>query len=523
MKIQNTILFFLLVSLLAFSCKREESTRWEIDGRAPIAGGEIAWEDLIADSLLDVDSEGLLHLIYEQSLVDFGLDTLVEIADTTITNSFDAGFTGGPIDIPAGQSIISLDENINMNVNSAELRRIVVESGVLSYSFKSYVGGPLDIEYTIPGVELGESSFGLTVTSEAGTDDAPWVYTNTVDLSGAIIDLQGTSGNSTNEIATYLSVNASSAAAEPVPVFGDDSVAIDLSFIDVRIAYGQGFFGTIESELDQLIDIEPLSNIGGGQLDLEELSFAIDITNYIGADAQLTLSEIKGVRNENEVELTHTLINDQQNITRAIDNNGTVLPTNYSFLIDETNSNIVPLFELLPEALNIQGDIVINPLGDISGGNDFIYTSQPLEATFVADLPLCVGFQGVFFQDTLEIDSRDEPIVGEGLLHIEAVNSFPLSASITLRFLDDNNEQISLLLENGDVVSSTYDGTSYVPVTSMFDVVVSSEVLAALNNANQLLMEVVLDTEGTELVKMNGEEKIELNITAEGSIQLSYE
>ncbi|MDG1261305.1 MAG: hypothetical protein P8O05_06070, partial [Flavobacteriales bacterium] len=257
--------------------------------------------------------------------------------------------------------------------------------------------------------------------------------------------------------------------------------------------------------------------------DLEELGFAIDITNYIGADAQLTLSEIKGVRNENEVELTHTLINDQQNITRAIDNNGTVLPTNYSFLIDETNSNIVPLFELLPEELNIQGDIVINPLGDISGGNDFIYTSQPLEATFVADLPLCVGFQGVFFQDTLEIDSRDEPIVGEGLLHIEAINSFPLSASITLRFLDDNNEQISLLLENGDVVSSTYDGTSYVPVTSMFDVVVSSEVLAALNNANQLLMEVVLDTEGTELVKMNGEEKIELNITAEGSIQLSYE
>jgi len=88
------------VLLIGFvSCKRDEPTSWDIAGRAPVARGVIDWSDLIADSLLEVDEAGILHLIYEQSLVDLGIDTLVEIADTTVSKQFEPGFAGGPIEI----------------------------------------------------------------------------------------------------------------------------------------------------------------------------------------------------------------------------------------------------------------------------------------------------------------------------------------------------------------------------------------------------------------------------------------
>lgn len=520
----NKILGCVVVLLLGLiSCKREGPTSWDIAGRAPVAKGVIGWSDLIADSLLEVDEAGILHLIYEQSLVDLGVDTLVEIADTTVSKKFDPGFTGGPIEIAQGASIISLEENINLNVNTAELREIIVESGELTYELKSYVGGQLDVNYSLPGVNVNGSGLEINVTSESADGITPWAYSNTVDLTGASIDLQGINGNQFNRVASFLSVNAAASSLTPVPVYGDDSVTVELSFQNVRIAYARGFFGQIEGEISEDIDLSPLANIAGGSLDLEALSFELELKNYIGADAQVTFEEMKGVRGGTEVVLDHAIINDQINITRAIDNNGTILSNSYAFVIDETNSNIVEVFEMLPTQLNVQGNISINPLGDVSGGNDFIYTSQPMEAFFKADVPLCMGMNGVFFRDTLNLNSAEEQIVGEGQLHVRALNSFPMNAQLTLRFLNANQEEVSVLLQDGNLSAGIADVDAYLASESNFSINVSSEVLASLNASSQIVLEVVMDTAGEELVKMYGTEQIDLLITAEGSIQLSYE
>ncbi|MFT5921899.1 MAG: hypothetical protein ACI898_001232 [Flavobacteriales bacterium] len=520
----NRILGLITVLLIGFvSCKRDEPTSWDIAGRAPVARGVIDWSDLIADSLLEVDEAGILHLIYEQSLVDLGIDTLVEIADTTVSKQFEPGFAGGPIEIAQGTSIISLDENINLNVNSAELREIIVESGVLTYKLRSYVGGQLDVNYSLPGVIVNGEGLEIDVTTESADGLAPWEYSNTVDLSGASIDLQGTNGNQFNKVASLLSVSAAASSLTPIPVFGDDSVTVELSFKNVRIAYARGFFGEINGEINEAINLEPLANIAGGSLDLETLSFELEIKNYIGADAQVTFNEISGARNGEEVILNHVIINNQINITRAIDNDGGITPNNYAFVIDETNSNIVELFELLPSVLNVVGDITLNPLGDVSGGNDFIYTAQPMEAVFKADLPLCLGMNGVFFRDTLALEATNGPLVGEGKLNVRALNSFPMNAQITLRFLDEREQEISVLLEEGNVSAGIASGDEYLANESNFSVLISSEVLGSLNAASKIVLEVTMNTEGEDLVKMYGGEKIDLLITAEGSIQLSYE
>jgi len=146
-----------------------------------------------------------------------------------------------------------------------------------------------------------------------------------------------------------------------------------------------------------------------------------------------------------------------------------------------------------------------------------------MEAVFKADMPLCLGMNGVFFRDTLALEATNGPLVGEGKLNVRALNSFPMNAQITLRFLDEGEQEISVLLEDGNVSAGIASGGAYLANESNFSVNITSEVLASLNAASKIILEVTMNTEGEDLVKMYGEEKIDLLITAEGSIQLSYE
>ena len=89
----STLLIGSLVLVSLFSaCRRDEPTTWDVNGRVPLVKGSLGWSDLVTDSLLQADADGLLHLIYRQSLSDFEFDTLVAIADTTISNVFEPPF-----------------------------------------------------------------------------------------------------------------------------------------------------------------------------------------------------------------------------------------------------------------------------------------------------------------------------------------------------------------------------------------------------------------------------------------------
>jgi hypothetical protein len=81
-------LFIALIALFLFSltgCKRDEPTTWDIDVAAPLAYGDMNLSNLVKDSALVADENGLWHFRMLKDLTAFNLDSLVAIPDTSLT------------------------------------------------------------------------------------------------------------------------------------------------------------------------------------------------------------------------------------------------------------------------------------------------------------------------------------------------------------------------------------------------------------------------------------------------------
>ncbi len=509
-------------ALLFSACRRDGETRWEIDGRVPLLKGQLSWNNLNNDSLFTPGDDGVLRLIYTQNLLNFDLDTLVAIGDTIIRKQFEPQFSGGPVMIPAGTSIFEGEENILLKTDAAQLREVRIASGQLKYTIRSYAEAQLQVEYRLPGVILPSgSNIDLDIVSGSAEGSQPWVYESAVDMSGASIDLQGVNGSSFNRLATEIDLKAFGELGVSVPIFGDDSVTIELSFTDVRVAYAKGYFGQFTSEINEEIDLSPLGVFG--QLNLDELGFDLTLTNRVGADVRLDFDRITAVRNSDEVNLVHAVMNQPLNITRAIDNGGQVSGETYVIDVNQDNSNILGLFTQIPSALQIVGEVDLNPLGNVAGNNDFIYTDQPFDAEWNIDLPLCLSTGGLTLRDTLEIGSLSGDLNADAVLTMTFTNGFPMDVNeIRAQYYPLDGEPFTLF-SGISLPSGTYAGLNEItPSTSQNLITLTRDQLGQMREGGSIALELTLRSYDGQQVKFGGSEFIGVHGILDGTIEVSY-
>lgn len=508
--------------MLISACRRDGATSWDIDGKAPLVKGRLTWFNLFDDSTLQVGSDGVLHLVYEQSLLNFDLDTLVAIDDTVISNSFEPPFIGGPIMIPPGTEIIGIEENILLKTEGAQLRQARIASGKLTYTVKSYVGGALNVQYNLPGVILPAGSpINLTIETQAAQGTTPWVATSVIDMAGVSIDLQGLSGSSFNRLSSNLSVRASSLAPAAVPVMGDDSVAIELRFEDVRVAYGKGYFGQTTSALEERTQLLPFTAIGN--LDLERLNLSLNLTNRVGADVRFDLHRLTAISDQGETDLVHAVLNQPLNITRATDVGGQVTGETYSIEISDENSNVLSFLSRIPQEIEIDATVELNPLGNVSGSNDFIYTEQPFDAELIIDMPLDFGTSGILLRDTLQTGRIEGDITGSGALALQFTNAFPLHISaLDMTFL--TNDGGSFELVSGLMIEAAqYTGlNNLVAAVSSYEVNLTRDQLEAMKEGGRMILQLQFSTYNGQQIKFGGQEYLDVSGILDGVLQVSY-
>jgi hypothetical protein len=521
-----SIIFFacILLVILFSACRRDEPTTWDVNGRIPLVKGSLGWSDLITDSLLQTDADGLLHLIYRQSLTNFDFDTLVAIKDTTFSNVFEPPFSGGPFNIPPGTEIFASDQNINLKAGGAQIRLARIRSGKLIYTLRSYISGQLEVNYDLPGAILPTgSNLSLNIETQTAPEGGFWEYTSTVDLAGVTLDLQGVSGTSFNRLASTIQVSASSNALAAVPIMGDDQVSIDLRFEALEVAYGKGYFGQVTSVLDERVDTQSLIGLFG-ELTLDALRLDLNFQNRIGADLRVDLDAVRAIHPNGSVDLLHNLVYQPVNVTRAIDNNGSVSGESYNFVIDETNSNILSLFSQIPQSFEFQGELMLNPLGNISGSNDFIYTDQPFDITWGLDIPMCFGSGGLNLRDTLTIDAFAGDLQADARLLVAFSNGFPLAVNaMNLSFIDENGSAFNVA-SGLQILSGVYAGFDQVSsANSEFEIALSRDQLLRIQAGGELVFEVTFATYAGQQVKFTGNEELGINVRIDGVVQMSYE
>lgn len=509
------ILMFSAILVVFVACQRE-SLRWDVNTAVPIAHGELVLNDVMNEQYFAEDEDGLLHLVLDEEVTSIDYQDLAAIPDTTVIRSFESPFSGS-FTLPPGAGFLNIDEIVQFDAGDAELREVVSKSGELRYELKNYVNGAIDLTYVLEGITLDGEPVQLQALLPGEDASGPGLLTGTLPLAGYHFDLTGPEGNGWNTIATSLDAVLDESNMSDVTLTGEDSLSVWLEFIAPEVSYARGYFGQYTYTLDESITIDGADQVVITGLSLGTIESHLSLENYVGVDARIDLDQLDAANapNGSTLSLESAELLDELNIARATDAGYDVLPTSYAFELSTSNSNVDALLEIAPDAIGLMGQVLINPLGDVSGGNDFIYTDRTLVARLQADMPLCIGLESLEFSDTLDLPDPDVPSM-YGRIEIDITNETEFGGRFTLELIDGQGALLATLAESAELAPGQ-PGTG---VLSQIDATVPESLRDQLESPNQLRAAVDFYTPEGDEVKVYGAQLLDIQVRAFATVEI---
>jgi len=451
------IVSLLLVMLLLWPACRRGGASWDTDISSPIFKTTFGIDNLVADSLLSKAADSSLTLVYKSSLTNFALDSLIHIPDTTVSDVYA---------LPFGSHIFNCGDLItgNPSVNQTTyplhgvgLKTSSLRSGKMTITITNKVRKRIQLSYQIPSASLAGVPFGITIWVDGRSGSTPGKFIAEYDLSGYTIDLTGSAKNSINTVITTITarIDPSLPTSDTVNVVNTDDLEVSSSFLKMVPEYAKGYFGqTVQKAGPSENNFPVFRKISGGSLSLQKVQLDFHIDNGIGVDARILIPDLysKNSRTGQVVHLTAPIINSPININRAIEtfSNPPVTSSSYSVTLNNANSNTKALIENIPDKIGYAMTISPDPLGNVSGYNDFIYYGYGIQAGMDMQLPLSLVANNLTIADTVPVNFNSSASNLERLHHcnltLYADNGFPLSAGIQMYMLDGSNTLTDSLL-----------------------------------------------------------------------------
>ena len=445
-------LLIILLAICTISClKREKPLTWETDWTIPVAHGSMGLGDLLPDSLLISNADSSLQLVFEHDIFTFDLEELVAIPDTTLIESYTLPVVT-PVSFSPGQVFINQPKENLLAIADVELVSVIVASGQVAYKLESTVAGDVVYTYKIPSATdpMGVP-FEKIVNVPAGSVTNKSIVIGSFDLAGYTIDMTGTNGNAINTIATSIDCKINPSYSGNVSVSNQDTIIISNTLQSIKIERADGYFGQhqINTGLN-FQDVDGFEMFESGNLSISQFTMNFNIENGIGVDALIGINQFSTVGNAgNSTNLMHPIIGSTQLLNRAYESNGSFVPSNLSFLLDENNSNISSMIGEIPNSIGYDFDVEINPLGNISGYNDFVDKDSPLRLFINASMPLNVIANDLVLVDTISVNIADTSKLNSMKLMLDLANGFPLNAEISIAVLDQNDKIANFIFSPG--------------------------------------------------------------------------
>ena len=493
MRVFRQSLFVFIILLFAFSCKKE--TSWDVDIAIPIAKSHLNISNFFGDSIFKADANGLLHLAFSKDLINYTMDSLVNLPDTTVVLGqifpFSTSLLPG---VQIFSNAASTDKEIKFDVsNGVELNKAIIKSGNLKIEYLNSYAQPLKFNYNINSATLYGSQLNVTQVIP-GNATIVKVY----PLDGYTINLTGMSGNKVNTLVqTYtISTDASGVADVLQPGQG---IIIRLSFIDVVPEYVQGYFGQQNLSFGpDSASLGILGNFRPTNLMLSQSSINFKIINEFGIEMSTSINSLKSIKTTpaNCVTLNSGNMLQSININRASKTNNLsnpVFPWFKEININSSNSNLNPFLQNIPNYLGYSVQATLNPLGNISAGNDFAFYGRGLKVTADVDIPLALSADNFTLINYSKVDLTQLnklKDVNTCEINLQAINNYPFSAQIQGYVLNDQNQIIDSLFIPGQntIASANTDINNNVTnsVASKISVVLHADKINNLTKCKQI-------------------------------------
>jgi hypothetical protein len=501
--LKRLILFVALVLTIA-SCKQDiGGSEWDVDVLAPVIKTTLTMADLLADSLLTADAQGGLRFKIETSLIDLPLDSILKIPDTTISKSISLGVNLN--NIPPGTQLLPVTDATQYELGDLALKKVIVREGTLKLKVSSVLGTKIEFEYSIPGANKIGSVFQTAQTLEAGTSSNPSTLDLEFDLSGYSIDLTGITGTGFNTLATVFVIKTAEDGGAVDIIANQEFFNLEYSFVGILLDYGLGYFGQQSTNSEnETTDLDVLNRITDGQMFLDSVTIGLSLTNPVGADARFKLDEFGSIntRTNSTVNLSHQVVGSNVLLSRAQDISGTaesVIPNEAHYELNDANSNIKQFIENLPDQLSFTFGFDLNPLGNVSAGNDFFYYDRPFQALMDIDIPLRTTLTNLTLVDTLDWNLSSLGVVesvNSGSFTLIANNAMPLEGLVELILMDENFAELDTLLVPSTIAAPPLDAGNKVisPVESRILIPIPDKTSNVLTQTKKVRIRVRFNT-----------------------------
>lgn len=458
--------FFTLIYLTAFllfACKKQnENPQWDVNVLGPLAHATLGLNNLVGDSFITANNSGALIIRIDTSFSNLKLDSVYHVPDTTILTS--QVFPAFPSTIMPGTTFISGNNNVALGVSNVQLKFANISAGFIKLDFKNTLQSKIILSYTIPKAKKNGIAFTITANVDSGSVTNPTFFSQTYDFSGYSIDMTGSTGGLYNTISYDVQAK-SDPSGYTFNLFGGDTlINLKTSLLQITPDYVRGYLGQNNLNDSKEINLGIGGLIRSGTILLDSINMQFDISNYIGADIQAYVDHLISVDNRTATNISlanSTLIQHPININRAIDPfyaSYNPNPALYSIVLNKNNSNIKQLIENLPDKLRYDIKLKLNPLGNISGSSDFIYSNQLVKTRIQIDMPLSFAANQLTILDTINFsvaNSANVDAIGPSTLYVVAKNGFPFDINLQLFLIDENNIVTDSILVSDLIVSGT--------------------------------------------------------------------
>lgn len=374
-----------------------------------------------------------------------------------------------------GQSVVDRKEKTSFEMGDIQLSKVIARSGninidvyntlyeTLHFNYKMYSasksGAVLQINGTIPPAFNGTASHTVINKDLQGYDinlrgvgPVESAYGMDMDGNGII------NGDTVNTVFSVLTGTIDSSGNQ-VPLSLQDSIYFRCSFTNLTPEYIQGYFGKDTLTENGGFNQDVISQLAGASLNFNDVKVSLNFTNQLGIGGKIKINELHSVNTGNN-QSASLVINSPlhpfqiQKPVNPFNPQSDVIPTVNYFQLNNTNSNINQLINVIPNRFDYSVQIFLNPDDPVpppGTGSDFLYYGDRINASLEIEVPLSVIASNVILTDTTKFSfgkTKTDQIVG-GVLILITDNQFPVEAEPQVYLLDTLNRVLDILITTG--------------------------------------------------------------------------
>jgi hypothetical protein len=523
MKSQRGIVIFTVIVLLTAmvtSC-RKKPLSWQTDLLVPLLHSRLGVDDIFTDSLLVENPDQSWKLVLDQEITGFDNSTLFEVHDTLSKDIFEI-----PIyfRVPPGQKVIEQESKYQMELGDVELNSAKANNAVLRFYVTNTVKEKLRIKYEVLSGTKDGKHFEVIDDVPAADANGSSHMTKTINLSDYDMDFTGPNHDRTNMVVSKTTVWLHP-DGDTTWVTPSDSIVVTSVFEELDIEYAKGYFGQKSETVSDSSEISTFNNFKKGAFNINKATAEFRINNYIGADIGLKINEISSINTKTgkHISLADPVIGRNINVLRAKEAGAAtdpVIPTKYVFPLK--NSNIEALIENQPDMIGYSLDYHLNPLGNISGGKDFMYSGKTLEGIVHMEIPLNINMDSLVISEISQVNFDPEEKIKKGEVTIVAKNHFPYDVEIQFYMLDEKGNIVdSLLKDNIKSNHGIIDNNGFVKAATTDRLIIGldEETLARLRKTKEILVWARINNNGKTTYQLYQNYNIDIKIIFDGSYE----